>query len=732
MNIPKHAAISPTVNALQNTEEGKTDEVTSAFERNLSDLAYNKLTSSFPEIVSSIITFKVLDSDVQMGYGLGVFVLSRDDRMIYVPMVFNNNKAYPMDMCFVKDLDRFLPFNKKWLTEIDTLAEADLGTAEDYAEGVTPDTDLTNIMFPPINKMSSDISDMIKTAVAVDSTWNPRLQLLGFLRNTDELTKTAFRSWLKAHPSTLEFALNTYGVNPLLDSVRPIETMKKTGELTLLTTSSPHTEFKRCFGDKASYYFQKAAQDGVVAKDERENLNTPVKAKSDTQLKEPMHTDVYWVFPDTSDPKKALVVPSPKMIPSPSGVPQARKYLVIFEDKTYLISNRCLSKKADGGTTFIENLFASPDTITNDTDGILVHNRDNELDIRGPFKVNGVKTDTENITRFVGTSEICSPMNIRFNPSTVVDKIVVAKDAKTMYVPPTYAFIKLKKVHDKLEGSPANIFDKMVNKNLAKLSADGRIHSVVRKQHQFSLNRSPAISKTAMTVKLAQDFRMSLSDAFEIIKSASDQGKVTFSMPMTPQLMQQMAAAQGQGGGAMGGPQMDPMMAGGGMPMQQPMGDPAMAAGGGMPMGGAPMGGGIPMGGDPMGGGMPMDPAMAGGMPPGGMPMDPSMMQPPEVNPQMMDAATSLQDPRVFDVAAISTLLRDSTLQSFMEEYLPHLNKALDALARLLLTFRIKQHEIEDKVGLSEFTSFEKDLRSVFTGLGDIILKFNKNVEATK
>jgi hypothetical protein len=246
------------------------------------------------------------------------------------------------------------------------------------------------------------------------------------------------------------------------------------------------------------------------------------------------------------------------------------------------------------------------------------------------------------------------------------------------------------------------------------------VHHLVRKQNQFSINRQVAISKTAMVVKLASDFYMSLPDAFELVKDASEQGKVTFSMPMTPQLMQQMAAAQG-GGGAQMAPQMDPMMAQGGVPMQQSMGGPAMGAGGGMPM-------------DPSmgaGGGMPMDPMMQQQMA-GGMPMDPSMMQPPEVNPQMMDAATNLQDPRIFDVAAISTLLRDSTLQNFMEEYLPHLNKALDALARLLLTFRIKQNEIEEKVGLSEYTSFEKDLRSVFTSLGDIILKFNKNVEATK
>jgi len=191
-------------------------------------------------------------------------------------------------------------------------------------------------------------------------------------------------------------------------------------------------------------------------------------------------------------------------------------------------------------------------------------------------------------------------------------------------------------------------------------------------------------------------------------------------------------------------------------------GDPSMMGGGADPSQGGMFGagGGAP-GGDPSTmGGMPggMDPSMGMGGPGGAPGMDPSQMggmggmgqqpQPPnatmpadgpntqalqqEVNPQFLMQAAQLHSADMFDAAAVATLAQSPELHGVVEQYLPNLEKAIDNLARVLLTLWMQEPDLKQQIGESAFAGIEENMQSTFKGLGDLVLRLSRGVQAVK
>lgn len=210
-------------------------------------------------------------------------------------------------------------------------------------------------------------------------------------------------------------------------------------------------------------------------------------------------------------------------------------------------------------------------------------------------------------------------------------------------------------------------------------------------------------------------------------------------MTLLQQIQQRTQMIAG-GGGAMGSPAAAAAAMGGPM-------DPSMMGGGAPPMqpgpGGAPPAGG--MGGDPsqMGG-----PPPAGGM--GGQPgMDPAAQQqqqqpqPPaammnaddgsvegvmnQVNPQFMEQAGQLNDAGTFDAAALSSMAQTPALKDLVGAYVPNLEKSLDNVGRVLLSLWMDESRIKEDIGTETYIGLEDNLRTVFKGMGDLILKINQN-----
>jgi hypothetical protein len=228
--------------------------------------------------------------------------------------------------------------------------------------------------------------------------------------------------------------------------------------------------------------------------------------------------------------------------------------------------------------------------------------------------------------------------------------------------------------------------------------------------------------------------------------------------PVAPNVQTQaMGAPPASMNLATGAPGMDPNMTGG--PFPPAANDPSMM--GGMPAG---LGAGMPqsdmggMGGMPAGPGagmvqlgMPqsdmggMDPSMQGGMSGmGGMqqPQMPSATMPPdgpnamalpqEVNPQFLDQAAQLHSADMFDAASVATLAQSPALHGVVEQYLPNLEKSVDNLARVLLTLWMQEPDLKPQIGEQTFSGIEENLQTTFKGLGDLVLRLSRGVQAIK
>src|SRR5512136_500796 len=95
--------LSPRTQAMGAVPSG--DEETRLFEDGFTQMAYNVLVNKFPDLMAKVITFKLLDSDVESGSGVGAFVVQHDNEVIYVPVVMADNQIKPLDLFYNKGLN---------------------------------------------------------------------------------------------------------------------------------------------------------------------------------------------------------------------------------------------------------------------------------------------------------------------------------------------------------------------------------------------------------------------------------------------------------------------------------------------------------------------------------------------------------------------------------------------------------------------------------------------------
>lgn len=125
---------------------------------------------------------------------------------------------------------------------------------------------------------------------------------------------------------------------------------------------------------------------------------------------------------------------------------------------------------------------------------------------------------------------------------------------------------------------------------------------------------------------------------------------------------------------------------------------------------------------------------MAGGPPPGAMmPSDGPNGHAieSEVNPQFLQQASALPAD-VFDAAAVATLVQSPALHAVVGQHLPNLEKAVDNLARVLLTLWMQESDLKERVGETTFDGLEQNLTSTFKGMGDIVLRLARGVQGAK
>ena len=156
----KHALLSPAVNAMQGMPSE--EAVRASFEQQFGQMAYEAFSGKFPDLVNDLVTFKILDSNLEDNVGTGAFILEHGGDFIYIPAVLSDNQLKPFDLMYVKSKDIFLPLSREWLDETAKVGLSSMGEGVKLPKTVATDVDIRNIIVPPTtgrySYASADIS----------------------------------------------------------------------------------------------------------------------------------------------------------------------------------------------------------------------------------------------------------------------------------------------------------------------------------------------------------------------------------------------------------------------------------------------------------------------------------------------------------------------------------------------------------------------------------------------
>ena len=147
MYTVKTALISPAIDAI-NAPSSPEDQQ-HIFEQKFSEMAYSTFSTRFPDLVNSIVTFKVLDADMEKSVAVGAFIIEEDGEYIYVPAVLADNGLKPFDVMYIKSKDMFVPLTNEWLEEVRRTTLSTLGEGAKLPDTVATDVDIRNVMIPP-------------------------------------------------------------------------------------------------------------------------------------------------------------------------------------------------------------------------------------------------------------------------------------------------------------------------------------------------------------------------------------------------------------------------------------------------------------------------------------------------------------------------------------------------------------------------------------------------------
>lgn len=167
------------------------------FEKNFSDSAFAQLRSKFPQLMQYVVTFKVLDANVEDGRAFGAFVIQAGKNLRYVPIVMGNGAVTSSEMIYNKEEDSFEPLSA------------------DTVRKVTSDNMLMGGEILSGDAHVDDTKEIFRNMIRPPASSNVVIageHGLGALPNA---AKEAVSSWLNSNPDVLAKIAATYDVAEL-------------------------------------------------------------------------------------------------------------------------------------------------------------------------------------------------------------------------------------------------------------------------------------------------------------------------------------------------------------------------------------------------------------------------------------------------------------------------------------------------------------------------------------
>jgi hypothetical protein len=594
--------ISPRTQAFQAVPSG--DDENRMFEDGFNQMAYSVMVAKFPDLIQNVVTFKVLDTDIDTGSGVGAFVVQHNNDIVYIPVVMADNQLKPLDMFYHKNLNVFLPLSNDWLDEVSQLTLDEMGETVTPPKTLRRDVDIRNLVIPPTtgryayaaakmpfseDQIPGDLLQMIRHSQ--EKTAEVKPVLLDFLRKAPNQVKVAFSNTLQQDPTLATQVVQMYGLDGLCDALKVSSaTNRKGGALYLADRDTPESEFKEIFGDRAADAFQRVLRKGYAYKERRQGLDNAVQIQTRMELHTPSKSGFYRVFDKNGDVHHAFVLHNPRSISghykpehSPGGKrhdtltfgDHNKEFIVVMNDGKWARCHDLIGDLLDGGEDaqksdcFGKLLMGDKgDTPTADSRGMFVQKTGQGFVGTQPFRIHSVSTDSKGVRRIQtdGYPDVV----------LVTDKTAgrmgmhQPKGTNLMYIPQDARFIKLDNsesydtdllrtptevsrwFYDKFEGLGARSFT-IKNAGIGHASIDGE----------------PGMPPVLAMKEAALRFNVHFSATENLVKQAMEvEGSGIKAYVLTPEMHEKIAqtpmmdpSSQMQGAPPPGTP-MDPSMQG--------------------------------------------------------------------------------------------------------------------------------------------------------------------------
>lgn len=310
------------------------EQAEQAFKEQFSQTAYTVLASKFPNYVQNVVTFKLLDTDVPSGRGVGVFILMLEDRPLYIPVIMSDGRIKPMDMFYCKEMNVFLPLTPEWVGEATKMSLENMGEGSKVPDEVPRDVDLKNVTTPPFTASSG------RFGYASAGGADPAVALFKIAQEHVDLPKDNFLQLLKKghqavldgvklafdrNPELLKKFVNNYGVSKIKEAFSEgygaikVAAVREPEKLHIVGSSASPEDLKNIFGKEAGRAYSQIVKEGYAFIDTRNGINkVAMKVEAPTWFSEPGgepswyrlyfvdgHDDIYYVIPFPKDPNSS-------------------------------------------------------------------------------------------------------------------------------------------------------------------------------------------------------------------------------------------------------------------------------------------------------------------------------------------------------------------------------------------------------------------------------------------
>lgn len=82
------------------------------FNKSFGEAAFATLRSKFPALINFVVTYKIIDSDVDKGSALGVFIIRTGKDIRYIPVSMSGGAINSCELIYNKDADQFTPLSE--------------------------------------------------------------------------------------------------------------------------------------------------------------------------------------------------------------------------------------------------------------------------------------------------------------------------------------------------------------------------------------------------------------------------------------------------------------------------------------------------------------------------------------------------------------------------------------------------------------------------------------------